>query len=121
VGRSHIEGVVFISFIKELLEQELSVRDAVKTSCEACFRPVLITAAATILDLAPFLIATGLPEVQKPLAIVVICGLITATVMTKVVVPMLYRYFDPLPDVPDLDTAKATSAPVPHLDTPHEV
>jgi len=71
---------------------------------------VLITAAATILGLAPFLIATGLgSEVQKPLAIVVICGLITATVMTKVVVPMLYRYFDPMPDVPDKGTAKETN------------
>jgi cobalt-zinc-cadmium resistance protein CzcA len=49
--------------------------------------------------LAPFLIATGLgSEVQKPLAIVVIFGLFTATVMTKVVVPMLYRYFDPIHD-----------------------
>jgi cobalt-zinc-cadmium resistance protein CzcA len=70
---------------------------------------VLITAAATILGLAPFLIASGLgSEVQKPLAIVVICGLITATVMTKVVVPMLYRYFDPLPDVAD----KGTTTPL---------
>jgi cobalt-zinc-cadmium resistance protein CzcA len=99
-GVAILNGVVLISFIKELREQGLSVRDAVKTSCEARFRPVLITAAATILGLAPFLIATGLgSEVQKPLAIVVICGLITATVMTKVVVPMLYRYFDPMPDV----------------------
>jgi cobalt-zinc-cadmium resistance protein CzcA len=71
----------------------------VKTSCEARFRPVLITFAATVLGLAPFLIATGLgSEVQKPLAIVVIFGLFTATVMTKVVVPMMYRYFDPIHD-----------------------
>jgi cobalt-zinc-cadmium resistance protein CzcA len=114
-GVAILNGVVLISFIKDLREQGLSVRDAVNTSCEARFRPVLITAAATILGLAPFLIATGLgSEVQKPLAIVVICGLITATVMTKVVVPMLYRYFDPLPDVPDIDTTKA-SAPMPSL------
>lgn len=98
-GVAILNGVVLISFIKELREQGLSVADAVKTSCEARFRPVLITAAATILGLAPFLIATGLgSEVQKPLAIVVICGLITATVMTKVVVPMLYRWFDDMPD-----------------------
>ncbi|MEO8767145.1 MAG: CusA/CzcA family heavy metal efflux RND transporter [Nitrosospira sp.] len=121
-GVAILNGVVLISFIKELREQGLSVRDAVRTSCEARFRPVLITALATILGLAPFLIASGLgSEVQKPLAIVVICGLITATVMTKVVVPMLYRYFDPLPDVPDIDTAKATSAPAPRLNMPREV
>jgi cobalt-zinc-cadmium resistance protein CzcA len=100
-GVSILNGVVLVSFIKELREQGLSVADAVKTSCEARFRPVLITAAATILGLAPFLIATGLgSEVQRPLAIVVICGLITATVMTKVVVPMLYRWFDDMPDEP---------------------
>ena len=110
-GVAILNGVVLISFIKDLREQGLSVREAVKTSCEARFRPVLITAAATILGLAPFLIATGLgSEVQKPLAIVVICGLITATVMTKVVVPMLYQYFDPLPDVPDIDTTKASAS-----------
>jgi cobalt-zinc-cadmium resistance protein CzcA len=109
-GVAILNGVVLISFIKELREQGLSVRDAVKTSCEARFRPVLITAAATILGLAPFLIATGLgSEVQKPLAIVVICGLITATVMTKVVVPMMYRYFDPMPDVSADSVIKAPS------------
>jgi cobalt-zinc-cadmium resistance protein CzcA len=120
-GIAILNGVVLISFIKELREQGLSVRDAVKTSCEARFRPVLITAAATILGLAPFLIATGLgSEVQKPLAIVVICGLITATVMTKVVVPMMYRYFDPMPDVPDqmLPVAGAVQPHRPHA--PHE-
>jgi cobalt-zinc-cadmium resistance protein CzcA len=121
-GVAILNGVVLISFIKELREQGLSVSEAVKHSCEARFRPVLITAVATILGLAPFLIATGLgSEVQKPLAIVVICGLITATVMTKVVVPMLYRYFDPLPDVPDNSINKVTGAPVPRLDTPREV
>ena len=121
-GVAILNGVVLISFIKELREQGLSVNDAVRYSCEARFRPVLITAAATILGLAPFLIATGLgSEVQKPLAVVVICGLITATVMTKVVVPMLYRYFDPLPDVPDGSSNKATSVPTPRLDTPREV
>jgi cobalt-zinc-cadmium resistance protein CzcA len=114
-GVAILNGVVLISFIKELREQGLSVAEAVKTSCEARFRPVLITAAATILGLAPFLIATGLgSEVQKPLAIVVICGLITATVMTKVVVPMLYRYFDPLPDVADDSVQKVVPTHQPH-------
>jgi cobalt-zinc-cadmium resistance protein CzcA len=116
-GVAILNGVVLISFIKELREQGLSVDEAVKHSCEARFRPVLITAAATILGLAPFLIATGLgSEVQKPLAIVVICGLITATVMTKVVVPMLYRYFDPLPDVSDNSITKMTDVSAPSLD-----
>jgi heavy metal efflux system protein len=50
----------------------------------------------------------------------VICGLITATVMTTVVVPMLYRYFDPLPDVPDIDVTKV-SPPTPSLAIPRLV
>ena len=121
-GVAILNGVVLISFIKELREQGLSVRDAVKTSCEARFRPVLITAAATILGLAPFLIATGLgSEVQKPLAIVVICGLITATVMTKVVVPMMYRYFDPMPDVPDRISTTESPTLMQHPDTSSKV
>lgn len=104
-GVAILNGVVLVSFIKELREQGLTVQEAVKTSCEARFRPVLITAAATILGLVPFLISTGLgSEVQRPLAIVVICGLITATVMTKVVVPMMYRWFDDHKDADDLAT-----------------
>ncbi|MBP6354771.1 MAG: efflux RND transporter permease subunit, partial [Nitrosomonas sp.] len=63
----------------------------------------------TVLGLAPFLTATGLgSEVQKPLAIVVICGLITATMMTMVVMPMLYRWFD---DMPDKETPTQPAAP----------
>lgn len=117
-GVAILNGVVLVSFIKELREQGLTVQEAVKTSCEARFRPVLITAAATILGLAPFLISTGLgSEVQRPLAIVVICGLITATVMTKVVVPMMYRWFDDhkddappsAPDQPALTANTVTS------------
>ncbi len=110
-GVSILNGVVLVSFIKELREQGLTVSEAVKTSCEARFRPVLITFAATVLGLAPFLIATGLgSEVQKPLAIVVIFGLFTATVMTKVVVPMMYRYFDPIQDAAHDSTPEAVDS-----------
>ena len=118
-GISILNGVVLVSFIKELREQGFSVADAVKISCEARFRPVLITAAATILGLAPFLIATGLgSEVQKPLAIVVVCGLLTAIVMTKVVVPMMYRWFDDMPDQPSAVTAQTDSEHVSILPSP---
>ena len=108
-GIAILNGVVLISFIKELREQGLSVAEAVRTGCEAALPSGADDRRGYILGLAPFLIATGLgSEVQKPLAIVVICGLITATVMTNVVVPMLYRYFDPLPDVPDNSITKLT-------------
>ncbi|MCW5602045.1 CusA/CzcA family heavy metal efflux RND transporter [Nitrosomonas sp.] len=94
-GTSILNGVVLISFIRELRDKGLSVGDAVRQACEQRFRPVMMTAATTVLGLAPFLIATGLgSEVQKPLAIVVIFGLTTATTMTMIVMPMLYRWFD---------------------------
>ncbi|TXI19497.1 MAG: efflux RND transporter permease subunit [Nitrosomonas sp.] len=97
-GTSILNGVVLISFVRELREQGFSVEDSVRKACEQRFRPVMMTAATTVLGLAPFLAASGLgSEVQKPLAIVVICGLTTATMMTMVVMPMLYRWFDDPP------------------------
>jgi cobalt-zinc-cadmium resistance protein CzcA len=94
-GIAILNGVVLISFIRELRNRGLSVEEAIRKGCEQRFRPVLMTAAATILGLTPFLTATGLgSEIQKPLAIVVICGLATATLMTTIVMPMLYRWFD---------------------------
>lgn len=97
-GTSILNGVVLISFVRELRDQGLSVEEAVRKACAQRFRPVMMTAATTVLGLAPFLVATGLgSEVQKPLAIVVICGLTTATMMTMIVMPMLYRWFDDKP------------------------
>ena len=97
-GTSILNGVVLIEFIRQLRYEGLSVAEAVKKGCEQRFRPVMLTAATTILGLAPFLAASGLgSEVQKPLAIVVICGLTTATMMTMVLMPMLYRWFDDQP------------------------
>ena len=62
------------------------------------FRPVMMTASVAALGLVPFLFATGPgSEVQRPLAIVVIGGLITSTLLTLVVVPALYGFFDDLP------------------------
>lgn len=94
-GTSILNGVVLISFIRELRDQGLSIEESVRKACSQRFRPVMMTAATTVLGLAPFLVASGLgSEVQKPLAIVVIFGLTTATMMTMIVMPMLYRWFD---------------------------
>jgi len=98
-GTSILNGVVLISFLRELREKGFGVQEAARKACAQRFRPVMMTAATTVLGLAPFLTATGLgSEVQKPLAIVVIFGLMTATVMTMVVMPMIYRWFDDIPD-----------------------
>ena len=97
-GIAILNGVVLISFIRQLRDEGASVAEAIRSGCEQRFRPVLMTASTTILGLAPFLTSTGLgSEVQKPLAIVVICGMLTATLMTMVVMPMLYGWFDDKP------------------------
>jgi cobalt-zinc-cadmium resistance protein CzcA len=70
-------------------------REAVVEGCTQRFRPVLMTATIALLALIPFLFATGPgSEVQRPLAVVVIGGLISSTLLTLVVVPTLYRWFE---------------------------
>ena len=112
-GTSILNGVVLISFLRELREKGLDVRAAARTACAQRFRPVMMTAATTILGLAPFLTATGLgSEVQKPLAIVVVFGLTTATLMTMVVMPMVYHWFDDIPDKKTSDQPEEQPATV---------
>jgi cobalt-zinc-cadmium resistance protein CzcA len=112
-GTSILNGVVLIEFIRTLRFEGLSVPEAVRRGCEQRFRPVLMTAATTVLGLAPFLAATGLgSEVQKPLAIVVICGLTTATMMTMVLMPLLYRWFDDQPKPEESRTIDDDFSPV---------
>jgi heavy metal efflux system protein len=114
-GTSILNGVVLIEFIRTLRFQGLSVPEAVKRGCEQRFRPVLMTAATTVLGLAPFLAATGLgSEVQKPLAIVVICGLMTATMMTMILMPLLYRWFDDQPKPEESETVDDDFSPAPN-------
>lgn len=97
-GIAVLNGVVLISYIRKLREEGISVKDAVIKGCEQRFRPVLMTATVAMLGLVPFLFATGPgSEVQRPLAIVVIGGLITSTLLTLVVLPALYRWFDEPP------------------------
>jgi heavy metal efflux system protein len=97
-GIAVLNGVVLISYIRKLREQGASVAESVIKGCEQRFRPVLMTATVAMLGLIPFLFATGPgSEVQRPLAVVVIGGLITSTLLTLVVLPTLYRWFDEKP------------------------
>jgi cobalt-zinc-cadmium resistance protein CzcA len=94
-GIAVLNGVVLVSYIRSLREDGLSAADAVVQGCTMRFRPVLMTATVAMLGLIPFLFATGPgSEVQRPLAIVVIGGLITSTLLTLVVVPTLYGWFE---------------------------
>jgi cobalt-zinc-cadmium resistance protein CzcA len=97
-GVAVLNGVVLVTYIRKLRAEGLGLREAVAEGAAARFRPVLMTATVAMLGLIPFLFATGPgSEVQRPLAIVVIGGLITSTLLTLVVVPVLYRWFEPRP------------------------
>ena len=94
-GIAVLNGVVLVSYIRGLREQGRTVREAVVEGAKLRFRPVMMTATVAMLGLIPFLFSTGPgSEVQRPLAIVVIGGLITSTLLTLVVLPTIYRWFD---------------------------
>lgn len=97
-GIAVLNGVVLVTCIRRLREDGLDVAAAVREGCVQRFRPVMMTATVALLGLVPFLFATGPgSEVQRPLAIVVIGGLISSTLLTLVVLPTLYRWFDEKP------------------------
>jgi len=94
-GIAVLNGVVLVSYIRKLREEGRSQREAVVEGTTLRFRPVMMTATVAALGLVPFLFATGPgSEVQRPLAVVVIGGLITSTLLTLIVVPTLYRFFE---------------------------
>jgi cobalt-zinc-cadmium resistance protein CzcA len=94
-GIAVLNGVVLVSYIRGLRDEGMSQREAIIEGATQRFRPVLMTATIALLALVPFLFATGPgSEVQRPLAVVVIGGLITSTLLTLVVVPALYRFFE---------------------------
>ncbi|MBN9423386.1 MAG: cytochrome-c peroxidase [Candidatus Accumulibacter sp. 66-26] len=94
-GIAVLNGVVLISCIRARRAEGRSIREAVVEGTLLRLRPVLMTATVAMLGLIPFLFATGPgSEVQRPLAIVVIGGLITSTLLTLLVLPTLYRWFD---------------------------
>jgi cobalt-zinc-cadmium resistance protein CzcA len=94
-GIAVLNGVVLVSFIRKLRAEGRNVAQAVAEGAASRFRPVLMTAIVAMLGLVPFLFATGPgSEVQRPLAIVVIGGLISSTLLTLVMLPVLYRRVD---------------------------
>jgi cobalt-zinc-cadmium resistance protein CzcA len=95
-GIAVLNGVVLVTYVRKLREDGIPIAQAIREGCAQRFRPVMMTATVALLGLVPFLFATGPgSEVQRPLAIVVIGGLITSTLLTLVVLPVLYRWFEP--------------------------
>lgn len=94
LGIAVLNGVVLVNYFNHLLDRGYSVLQTIKEGTIRRFRPVVMTATITALGLAPLLFATGVgSEVQKPLAIVVISGLISSTALTLVVLPLLFLRF----------------------------
>jgi cobalt-zinc-cadmium resistance protein CzcA len=83
-----------ISFIGELREKGLPLDEAIRQGSLTRLRPVLMTALVASLGFIPMALATGTgAEVQRPLATVVIGGILSSTALTLVVLPALYRWF----------------------------
>ncbi len=93
-GVAVLNGLVMVSFINQLRREGLARDDAIIRGSLVRLRPVLMTALVASLGFVPMAIASGTgAEVQKPLATVVIGGLISSTLLTLVVLPALYRIF----------------------------
>ncbi|KAI3593047.1 Cobalt/zinc/cadmium efflux RND transporter, transmembrane protein CzcA [Cupriavidus sp. U2] len=92
-GVAVLNGLVMLSFIRGLREQGESLDDAVFHGALTRLRPVLMTALVASLGFVPMAIATGTgAEVQRPLATVVIGGILSSTALTLLVLPVLYRW-----------------------------
>jgi cobalt-zinc-cadmium resistance protein CzcA len=91
-GIAVLNGLVMLSFIRDLREQGRSLDVAVMEGALGRLRPVLMTALVASLGFVPMALNTGIgSEVQRPLATVVIGGIMSSTLLTLVVLPVLYR------------------------------
>jgi len=94
-GVAVLNGVVLISYIQQLQASGMEVHEAVLAACKTRLRPILMTASITVFSLIPMIMATGPgSEVQKPLAMVVVGGLLTSTLATLLVLPTMYGWFE---------------------------
>jgi cobalt-zinc-cadmium resistance protein CzcA len=90
-GIAILNGLVMVEFFRTLEAEGKTRRDAVVEGAEMRLRPVLMTAATTALGLLPMVWASGVgSEVQRPLAVVVVFGVVTSTLLTLMVLPVLY-------------------------------
>ena len=91
-GVAVLNGLVMLTFIKQLLEDGRPLDDAIREGALARLRPVLMTALVASLGFVPMALNVGLgSEVQRPLATVVIGGIVSSTILTLLVLPALYR------------------------------
>ncbi len=93
-GIALANGMVLVTYINQLLREGISMAEACINGACLRLRPVLMTASTTGLGLVPMVLSSGTgSEVQRPLATVVIGGLVTSTLLTLLVIPALYKWF----------------------------
>ena len=94
-GVAVLNGIVLVSQISQLREEGMELQEAIKKGSHNRLRPVLMTALISIFSLTPMLFANGAgSEIQKPLATVVVGGLITSTLLTLLIIPSVYGWFE---------------------------
>jgi cobalt-zinc-cadmium resistance protein CzcA len=92
-GVSVLNGMILVSFLRNLLDEGMPAGSAVEKACRMCLRTVLMTALVASVGFIPMATSTGMgAEVQRPLATVVIGGVITSTLFTLFVLPVLYLF-----------------------------
>ncbi|MDD5320871.1 MAG: CusA/CzcA family heavy metal efflux RND transporter [Methylococcales bacterium] len=95
-GVSIMNGVLIVRTITDLRLAGMPMEQAIVNGAVRCIRPILVASLVAILGLVPASLATGLgSDVQRPLATVIVWGLFSATIMTVLLVPVLYRLFNP--------------------------
>jgi Putative silver efflux pump len=93
-GIATLNGVVLISYIRQLLQEGLDIDKAIEKATRLRLRPILITATAASLGLIPILLTSDIgSETQKPIATVVIGGIFTSTMLTLLILPIVYKTF----------------------------
>jgi cobalt-zinc-cadmium resistance protein CzcA len=94
-GVAVLNGVVMVSYFNQLRQSGMSIQESVRKGAERRLRPVLMTAMIASFGLLPLLAATGPgSELQRPLAVVVIGGLFTSTILTLILLPALYAWLE---------------------------
>lgn len=94
-GIAVLNGIVLLTYIRELRQKGLPIESAVEQGAETRLRPVLMTAFVASLGFIPMAVSLGAgAEVQRPLATVVIGGLVTSTLLTLLVLPSLYQWIE---------------------------
>ncbi|MDI6766082.1 MAG: CusA/CzcA family heavy metal efflux RND transporter [Bacteroidota bacterium] len=94
-GVAVLNGIVMVSHIQQLREEGIELQEAIRQGSLNRLRPVLMTASIAIFSLMPMLFASGAgSEIQKPLATVVVGGLITSTLLTLLIIPAVYSWFE---------------------------